>query len=247
MLYALGDPRSFAFLLVFALVCVTLSGWVSALVASRQGSRSLKQEGRLLPDPRRQVDPFGAVSAVIAGIGWHKPVDVPRTSAGRVATAVLAGPVVLLAIGIATLVGFGIVYGDGGASVFSGDAGFVASNGAALIGQAIDAGGGANALQNGLPGLTAAAEAFLLFGLAATWTGAIQLVPLPPLPGGQVLFAAAPRTLGWQKAEYQLVERNIGTAVLLALMLIPLGSNVALLPNILDNLLGPLVKALLGG
>lgn len=229
MLYALGDPRSFVFLLVFSVVCITLSGWISALVAARQGSRSLRQEGRLRPDPRRHLDPFGAVSAVIAGIGWHRPVEVPRTSTGRVAMAVLAGPAALLVLGLGTLAGFGAYYPD------------------FMVGAQLDVGGGSYALQNGAPLLSAGMEAWLLMGVAATWTGAIQLVPLPPLPGGQVLFAAAPRTLGWQKAEYQLVERNIGTAVLLALMLIPLGSNVALLPNILDNLLGPLVKAVAGG
>lgn len=231
MLYALGDLRSFVYLLAFSIVCITLSGWICALAAFRQGQRNLKPEGRLLPDPRRQLDPFGAISAVIAGIGWAKPVDVPRTSAGRVALAVLSGPVVLLAIGLGTLAGFGIHYNDslGG------------------IGPAIDSIGGAYLLQHGSPDLSAGQEAWVLFGIAATWTGGIQLVPLPPLPGGQVLFAAAPRTLGWQKAEYQLVERNFGTGILLALMLIPLGSNVALLPNVLDNLLGPLVKAVTGG
>ena len=36
------------------------------------------------------------------------------------------------------------------------------------------------------------------------------------------MFLYAPRTRGWQKAEYHLVEQNIGTVILLALLLIPL-------------------------
>ena len=40
--------------------------------------------------------------------------------------------------------------------------------------------------------------------------GVISLLPLPPLEGGRLLFLFTPKTLGWQKAEYQLAERNIG-------------------------------------
>lgn len=228
MLYALGDPQSFAVLLVFAVGCLTLTGWITSEVAGRTGNRAVRQEGRLLPDPRRHLDPFGAVAAVISGYGWAKPVDVPRTSGPRVALVVLAGPIALLVLGLGTLTGFGAYYPDAGAGSF------------------VEVIGGTVLLQEGVPTAPAGQEAWLLFGLAATWTGALSLVPLPPLPGGQVLFAAAPRTLGWQKAEHQLVERNIGTAVVLALMLIPLGSDVALLPNILDNLLGPLVEIVAG-
>ena len=76
---------------------------------------------------------------------------------------------------------------------------------------------------------------------------ALSLVPLPPLDGGRLLFALAPRSPGWQKAEYQLDERNIGIAVLLALLLIPLGGPQALLPVLLDTLAGPLLDRVTGG
>jgi membrane-associated protease RseP (regulator of RpoE activity) len=78
-------------------------------------------------------------------------------------------------------------------------------------------------------------------------TGLLSLVPIPPMDGGRLLFGLAPRTPGWQKAEYQLDERNIGIAVLLALLLIPLGGPQALLPTILDTLAGPLVRLVTGG
>lgn len=231
MLYALGTPLSFFLLVALFLVLTTVSGWITAVVAARCGQRSVRLEGRTRPDPRRQVDPFGAVSGLIAGFGWARPVDVPRMSPARVAGVVLAGPAVLLVAGLGALAGFGAVYGAEGVAV----------------GTTVELIGGSNLLQEGAAALTIAQEAWLLSGLMATWVGALSFVPLPPLPGGQVLFAAAPRTLGWQKAEYQLVERNIGTAVLLALMLIPLGSAQALLPNVLNTLLGPLVRLVSGG
>jgi Zn-dependent protease len=58
---------------------------------------------------------------------------------------------------------------------------------------------------------------------AATWCAltVVSLVPLWPLDGGRIMFALAPPTLGWQKARYQMEERNIGIAVALALALLP--------------------------
>jgi Zn-dependent protease len=86
----------------------------------------------------------------------------------------------------------------------------------------------------------------LLAGASQLYLGALSLVPLPPLDGGRLLFALAPRTHGWLRAEHELVERNIGVAVLLALLVIPLGGPVPLLPALLDTLLSPALSALLG-
>ena len=87
----------------------------------------------------------------------------------------------------------------------------------------------------------------LMVGLMNVFVGALSLVPLPPLDGGRLLFALAPRSAGWQKAEYQLDERNIGIAVVLALLLIPLGGPQALLPVLLDTVVGPLADLVTGG
>ncbi|MCW2620838.1 MAG: hypothetical protein JWL64_440 [Frankiales bacterium] len=232
MLFALDHPFSLVVLLAAFLVCVTLNGWVTALLAARLGQRTVQAAGRTKPDPRRHVDPYGAVTAVIAGFGWSAPVDLPRRRAGQTALVLLAGPVALL------LLGLGALGADG------------AAHGASLAVLA-DAVGPANLLQEGLgdlhPAVAAGEEAWFLSGLMATYVGALQLVPLPPLPGGRVLFAAAPRTLGWQKAEFQLVERNIGLVAVLVLLLLPLGGNDALLPYVLDTVLGPLLRLVSGG
>lgn len=217
MLYALGDPLSFVLLLVSYVVCVTLLGWVEALACGRVG---LREPGRRWPDPRRQVDPYGAVGALISGIGWATPVEVPgNRRGGRIAVALLVGPVLLLVLGLAALAGFGIVYSP--------------------------VGGSSALLQRGLGVLPAGEEAWLLAGTMATYVGALSIVPLPPLPGGRALFAVAPQSGGWLKARYQLIDRNIGIAVLLALLIIPLGGG-PLLTSILDSILDPLVRAVSG-
>ncbi len=230
MLYALGDPVSFVLLVVSFVVSATLAGWLTALATARVG---LREPGRGRPDPRRQLDPFGSVGAAVAGFGWARPVEVPeQRRGGRTATALLTGPLVVLAVGLGLLAVFGAVYAPLG-------------------------GGGSVLLQQGVPSgvlsgpggapVDLGGRALLLAGLMATYVGALSVVPLPPLPGGLALFALAPRTSGWQKARYQLVDRNIGTAVLLALLLVPLGGPQALLPTVLSSVLDPLVRLVSGG
>lgn len=221
MLYALGDPVSFVLLVVLFLLCVVLAGWLSALACARAGLAEVRAEGRTRPDLRRHVDPFGAVGGAISGIGWARPVDPGLRRGAGTALALLLGPLVVLALGLVALAALGATVGglSGASSVL---------------------------LQRGASGLALGQRAWLLGGLMAVYVGALSLVPLPPLPGGHALLAVAPRTVGWQKVRYHLVDRNIGTAVVLALLLIPLGGPTALLPTVLDLVLSPLVSVVSG-
>ena len=226
MLQALGDPVSLLLLLIGFLLAVVVQGMTTAVLATRLGDARPRAEGRLTPDPRRHVDPFGAVAGLIAGTGWAKPFDVPdRRRRGALVTVLLTGPVLNIALGLGLLVGFRVASGTSGA----------------LPGR-----GYVTLLQFGVGG-PLSLRALLLIGLSLLFFGALSLVPLPPLPGGFLLFGLGPRSPGWQKAEYQLVERNIGVAVLLALLLIPLGGPQALLPTLLDTAVGPLVAVVTGG
>jgi Zn-dependent protease len=225
VLRALGHPLSFLVLLVSYVVAVTLHGWVACLAADRAGDRRPRMEGRLRPDPRRHVDPFGAVAGLIAGFGWARPLDpMPgRRRRGGLLASSLAGPAVNVVLGMAAMVAFGAMTG-------------------AHLGSASSI-----LLQDGIPGLAAADTVVLLFGVMNLYIGVLSLVPLPPLDGGRLLFGLAPRTVGWQKAEYHLVEQNIGLVVVLVLLILPLGGQQALLPVVLDDLVGPLVRLATGG
>ncbi len=226
MLQALGDPVSLLLLLVGFVVAATLQGTACALIASRVGDPRPRSEGRTRPDPRRHLDPFGAVAGLIAGTGWAKPIDAPdRRRKGALVAVLVTGPLLNIVLGLGLLVAFRVASGTDGA----------------LPGR-----GYVTLLQFGVGG-PLLLRALLLLGLSLLFFGVLALVPLPPLPGGYLLFGLGPRSQGWQKAEYQLVERNIGIAVLLALLLIPLGGPQALLPNLLDTLVGPLVALVTGG
>jgi Zn-dependent protease len=222
VLYALAEPVSFVLLVLSFLVAATLHGWVQAAVAARVGDRRPAMAGRTRPDPRRHVDPFGAVAAAIAGVGWARPVEPPdRRRRGALVAVLLSGAVANLVVGLAALVAFRLA---GGALAFP----------------------SVQLLQYGTGAGDLLLRALALFGLMNVFVGALSLVPLPPLDGGRLLFGLAPRTSGWQKAEYHLDERNIGVAVVLALLLIPLGGPQALLPVLLDTVVGPLVDLVTG-
>jgi len=223
VLYALGQPVDFVLLVLSFVVAVTLHGFVQARAAVRAGERTAAEQGRLKPDPRRQVDPFGAIAAAISGLGWSRQV-VPagRLSRGRLVAVLLAGTVVNAVVGVAALLAFRAL---GGPPV----------------------GGSTLVLQRGAGGGDPLLVVLYLFGLSNVFLAALSLVPLPPLPGGTLLFALAPRSTGWQRARYRLIEQNLGVAVLLVLLLIPLGGPQALLPTVLDALVGPLLMPLLGG
>jgi Zn-dependent protease len=221
VLYALGDPLSLLLLLVSFVAAITVHGYVQVLVAVRSGDHRAAAEGRATPDPRKHVDPFGAVAAAIAGVGWAKPVEPPdRRRRGPMVATLLSGAIANIALGLLTLLVFRLVGGG-------------------LVG------GSTLLLQRGVEG-ELLLRALALFGLSNLFVGVLSLVPLPPLDGGRLLFGLAPKSEGWGKAEHQLVERNIGVAVLLALLLIPLGGPQALLPTLLDILVGPLVQLVAG-
>ncbi len=104
-------------------------------------------------------------------------------------------------------------------------------------------------LQHGLAASAAdlGSLALLLGGASQVYLGTLNLVPLPPLDGGRLLLGLAPRSPGWQKADFYLVERNLGVVALLVLLLLPLGGSVPPLPALLDIVLGPLVRVIVGG
>ncbi len=234
MLYALKYPPSLLVLLVSFVFGLTLHGWVQAGVADRLGDRSVRQQNRLQFNPRWHIDPFGAVAALIGGLGWAAPVELPgRRDRRRTILVALSGPLANIVLGVALLLlwrfaitptassqlAFAFSHSEIGASVY-------VQRGCSFASDAV--------------GLSV-----LLAGASQLYLGVLSLVPIPPLDGGRLLFSLCPQTLGWQRARHYLVEQNIGIAVLLALLLINLGGG-RLLPSLLDTVLAPLMKVLLG-
>jgi Zn-dependent protease len=224
VLYALAHPLSLILLLSSFVVGLTLHGWVQSLVADRLGDRRPAMERRLRPDPQRQIDPFGAVAGALSGLGWSQPVELPeRRRKGAIWAVALSGPLVNITLGIGLLLAYRVI--DGFPVT---DLSYVLQHGTAI---------GTSQLGR---------ATLLLVGGSQLYLGVLSLVPLPPLGGGRLLFALGPQSAGWHKARHYLIEQNIGVAVLLALLVIPLGGPQPLLPQLLDDLLRPVLKLVLG-
>jgi hypothetical protein len=217
MLRALGSPPAFLGLLVGFLVALVVQAYAQAGTARLLGDRAaVRRVGGL----RRVLDPFGAVAAVLSGPGWGVTPEIPLRSRGRLAIALLAGPVAVAMVGAVALLGYvvagGYRPGLAGAGV-------------------TDVLGGVH-----LP----AGQAFLVsFGLEALSMAVLALVPLPPLPGWRLLELASTGSLGWQRARHYLVDNNLGVLALLVLLILPLGGSHPPLLIILDNVTGSLLTS----
>ena len=219
MLYALGDPVSFALLLASTVVALTLHGWLTSRLAARGNQLALRD--RLRPDPRRQLDPYGVLAALVGGIGWSAPVPRP---AGRKTSALIAlaltGGLALIVIGMGLLLTLHLTSQ-------------VSTDGAQVTAL----------LRNGTAGGSLGQRSLLISGVVFLSTGVLSLLPLPPLAGSRLLFGLAPRSSGWQQAEYQLEERNFGVLALLVMSLLVPG----LLYAIVNAFVSPLARLATGG
>ena len=221
MLYTLGDPVSFVLLLVATLIALTLHGWLTSLVAVRSGSAQLVPAGRRRPDPRRHLDAYGVLAALIGGIGWSVPVARPtHRRTGALIAVALTGGLVLIAVGMGLLLTLHLSAG-------------VSTDGSAVT----------ELLRNGTVGGALGQRALLISGVVFLSTGVLSLLPLPPLAASRLLFGLAPRSQGWQQAEYQLTERNFGVLALLVMSLLVPG----LLYAIVNAFVSPLAQLATGG
>ena len=216
MLRALGTPPAFLGLLVGFLLAVVLQAYTQAAAARSLGDRAAF---RRLGGVRRVLDPFGAVAAALGGVGWGVTPEIPLRSRGRLALALLAGPVAVAAAGLLALLVFVLVGGPAG----------------------VLPGTGPGTVLGGIDG-PAAQLFFLALGLELLGVAVLALVPLPPLPGWRLLELASTGSVGWQRAREYLVEKNLGVLALLILLILPLGGSAPLLLAIVDTAIGSLLE-----
>ncbi|MDQ6648722.1 MAG: hypothetical protein M3Z02_01150 [Actinomycetota bacterium] len=227
MLYALATPVALVGLLLGFLAGVVTHGCVQASLAAVLGDRGPAAQGRRRLDPRAQIDPFGAVAAALAGVGFGKPVPLDRRRLGsraRFVVVLLSGGLANLLLGLAAVVGFLLLGGPG----------------------QVLAGSSPLSALHGFKGLPVGQTLLLAFGISNVALAILSVVPLPPLDGARVMFAFAPRTSGWQRAEYLLVEQNVGLVAVLVLLVLPLAGQLPLLLVLLNLVVAPLLTLFSG-
>lgn len=202
MLFALVHPVAFV-----ALVASFLLGIVVRAVAIRFTAKRLGLADRhdsVVPRLREDVDPFGAVAAAIAGMGWGKMLsvdDIPQfRGRGRSVAVFVAGPVACIVLAQVFFLAYVLAYPPFG---------FLPEPAVVLHG--IDGAVGQQILLSFAVGL-------LCFGI-------LELIPIPPLDGFGILWYAMRRpgkSMQWMRLWFE--HKNVGAVVLLVISLFPLGS-----------------------
>ncbi len=223
MLYALVEPVAFAGLVLAFLVAVLLRALLQSALA-RWLSVSTRPRAPLF-EPRRDIDPFGAVGAVLGGTGWGRPAPLPETGPrvlrpGGQAMVYAVGPLIGLLAGEAVLAGYAVGTAAGQFRLSL----FLPSD-----------------VLHGIP-IEWQGQLLVSFGVGLLCFGLLEIIPLPPLDGWGLLWLVWRRPgEGARKAQYWLVDRNIGVVILLVLML-PLGARGPFIHLWFDAVGGPLMR-----
>jgi hypothetical protein len=158
------------------------------------------------------LDPYGTVAAALGGVGWG-PRPAARTGTSADWLLVVAALVVhglLAALGFAAFVGVGGHLSD---LHFANVSDIVRGNvGTGAAAQLITAG----------------------FAVENMGCGLLALVPIPPLELGVALWARIPRSPGARRVAYHVLEEQWGVAVVLLLLLLPIGGIAPPLLAVID-------------
>lgn len=229
MLYALRHPLDLGALAIGFLVAFSVHALVRGQLARWTGQTGALSRPIGARDPRHQIDPFGLVALVLAGVGWLRPLEPTgrwRARPLRRVSLAVSGPIANLIVGAAAFIGF---------RAFGGSAGLAD----ARLAEALSA---HSELQGELFG-SHLQQLLLALAIANLALGVLSLLPIPPLEGGDVLFSFAPPSRNWQRLRYHLAEQNWGVAVVLLLLLLPIAGNAPPLLALIDVV----VHAILGG
>lgn len=217
MLLALAQPAA-----VLGLAGGFLVGLGLRAVAQRIGAYALGLERTrrpVLARPRTDVDPIGAVSAVLAGVGWGRgawPTQSPAR--GRLAVAVLVGPVAVIAAGQLTLAAFTAAYPGERAML--------------LVNRPSD-------VLRGVVAPTFAGQLMLSVAVELICFGLVSLLPIPPLDGARLLRLLLSDVTAVPSGTTDLV----GSVALLVLAVAPVPGALSPLLTVLDMVGTPLLRA----
>lgn len=226
MLFALLQPVALVGLLLGFLAAVAVRAATQATLTRRLLRHHV---GSALPNPRRDLDPFGALAAALGGTGWGRQAPLPEAQwrsaqAGRRAAVLAGGPLAAIVLGLGVLIGYVAAYPE-----------------SLLLSMSYP-----SDVLRGFPG-PAVEQLWASAGVALVCFGVFAFIPLPPLDGwGLLLLAIRRPSDGFQKVRFWLEERNIGVLLLLVFMVLPLGLSVPLLLGVLNLVVNPLLQAVAG-
>jgi len=177
---------SIVFLPMVILISLTLHEYAHGYVSMLQGDPTAKERGRLSLNPFKHLDPLGAIFMLICGFGWAKAVPVdPRyyknPKKGMAITA-LAGPLVNAVIGVFVLVNFSIFVWLKETGVYAYIPIFNTIN------------------EQTYRMLSTFAYVMMYYNILLA---VFNLLPIPPLDGSRILFAALPNKYYFGVMKYE--------------------------------------------
>jgi hypothetical protein len=227
VIYALRQPTILLGLLAGFLVAIPLR---AALQRFLTGPAGPGRRGGLSAVGRRRtrrgwpgyLDPYGTVAAVLSGAGWGPRVEAPRTAGTDtlMLLSALAVHAALTALGLAA---------------------FVAAGGALGQLQGLDV---STVLHGSIDSGHAGRNVALGFAMVNLACGLLALVPIPPLELGVIVWSRLPRSPQARRVAYHVLEEQWGVAVLLLLLLLPLGGLAPPLLAVINAIGGDILDAL---
>jgi hypothetical protein len=231
VLFALRHPAILLGLVVGFVVGCTIRAILQQRLASGRSlsgrparGRRLRTAGTARPAHgpwTSYLDPYGAVAAVIAGVGWGARVPL-RTTRGSRALAPL-----LVALSVHAVL------------AVAGFAAYRALSGPAVLGKGVAA---SDVLHGSLALGSAGAQVAAGFAVENLACGLLALTPIPPLELGVLLWSTLPRTPGARRFAYHLLEEAWGVLVVLVGLLLPLAGQQPALLALIDILADPLMR-----
>ena len=221
MLYALRHPAVLLGLVVGFGIGVVLRAALQQRVTS---GRRLKVAGAGRGARRpwtAYLDPYGAVAAVVSGIGWGARVT-PRATRGPRVWAPLAIAVAVHAVLAA-----------------AGFAAYRALSGPSVLGHGVAA---SDILHGSVALGSTGAQIAVGFAMVNLGCGLLACAPIPPLELGWVLWSRLPRTPSARRFAYHLLEEAWGVLVVLVGLLLPLAGQPPFLLALIDTIADPILR-----
>jgi hypothetical protein len=230
VLYALRQPATLLGLILGFAVGIPIRAVLQQQAAAGTGIFGGRRRLRGVGGPARArgplpwgrfLDPYGAVAAVVSGVGWGARVP-PRAARGWRALVPLL--IALIVHGLLAAVGFAAYRALGGPSAL-GDPVHLSDilHGSVRLGDT-------------------AVQIAAGFGAVNLGCGLLALMPIPPLELGVLVWSGLPRSAGARRFAYHLLEEAWGVVVVLVGLLLPLAGQGPVLLTLIDVIAKPLLQ-----